>query len=60
MTLMGAMLMAAAVMLLWFVYPRRGQETRLMRLPGMWIVVPLTIILCFGSGGALIYTYLGK
>lgn len=60
MTLIGALLMAAAVMLFWFVYPRGGQETRLMQLPGSWVIVPLTIILSFTGGGALIYTFLGK
>lgn len=60
MTLIGAALMTMAVLLCWLVYPRQGQETRVMRLPGMWVVVPLTVILFFGSGGALVYTFLGR
>ncbi len=60
MTLIGAVLMVAAGSLLWSVYPRDGQEARIMQIPGTWVVVPLTIILCAGSGGAMIYTYWGN
>ena len=60
MTLIGAGLMVLAVFITWFAWPRDGQETRIMRLPGSWIVVPLAVMLCFGGGGALIYTYVGR
>ena len=60
MTLIGAVLIAGAGLLLWSVYPRGGQEARIMQIPGTWVVVPLTIILCAGSGAAMIYTYMGK
>ena len=60
MTLIGVALMAWAVVLSWLVYPRGGEETLIMRLPGAWVAIPLTVILCFGAGGAMVYTYLGQ
>jgi hypothetical protein len=60
MTLIGGALMATAILLLWLVYPRGGQERRIMQLPGTWFVVPLVILLCFGSGAAVVYSFLGK
>ena len=60
MTFVGAALMTAAVLHAWVLWPRNGQEGRVMRLPAMWIVMPLTIILTFGAGGALVYTFLGR
>ena len=57
---LGAALMAASLLLSWVASPRRGQETRLMRLPGMWIVIPLLIMLAFLGGGAVIYEAAGR
>ena len=52
---LGAGLMIASMLLFWLVSPRHGQERGIARLPGMWVVLPLLIILGFLGGGALIY-----
>lgn len=52
---LGAALMVGSLLLLWAVFPRGGREAWLVRLPGMWIVLPLLIMLSFLGGGALIY-----
>lgn len=60
MTIIGTVLMAVAILLTWHLWPRKGQEGRVMRLPAMWIVMPLTIMMVFGAGGALVFTFLGR
>jgi hypothetical protein len=60
MTFIGVVLMAAATVLTWLLWPRDGKEGRIMRMPGMWIVMPLIIMLVFCTGGALVYTFLGE
>jgi hypothetical protein len=56
----GAALMIASVVLFWLVSPRHGQERRIARLPGMWGVLPLLIMLGFLGGGALLYESVGR
>jgi hypothetical protein len=60
MTFIGTVLMAAAIVMTWLLWPRDGKEGRVMRLPGMWIVIPLTIMMVLGTGGALVFTQLGR
>ncbi|NJO23996.1 MAG: hypothetical protein HC868_15060 [Sphingomonadales bacterium] len=59
-TVVGVGLMVTAVLLLWALYPRQGEEARAMSLPGAWIFVPLLIIFCLIGGGSLVYTFIGK
>jgi hypothetical protein len=57
---LGAALMIASVLLFWLVSPRRGQERRIARMPGMWVVLPLLIMLGFLGGGVLLYESVGR
>lgn len=57
---LGAASMVASALLFWLVLPLHGQERRIVRLPGMWIVLPLLIMLGFLSGGALLYESVGR
>lgn len=57
---LGAALMSASVLLFWLVSPRQGQEKGIVRLPGMWVVLPLLIMLGFLGGGALLYESVGR
>jgi hypothetical protein len=52
--------MIASVLLFWLVSPRQGQERGIVRLPGMWVVLPLLIMLGFLGGGALLYESVGR
>jgi hypothetical protein len=52
--------MSASVLLFWLVSPRQGQEKGIVRLPGMWVVLPLLIMLGFLGGGALLYESVGR
>jgi hypothetical protein len=52
--LTGVALIALSLLLLWAVYPREGKERRIMRMPGMWITLPLLMILGLLGGGALV------
>jgi hypothetical protein len=52
--------MIASALLFWLVIPRQGQERRIVRLPGMWVVLPFLIILGLLGGGALIYESVGR
>ena len=56
---LGAALMIASVLLFWLVSPRHGQERGIVRLPGMWVVLPFLIMLGFLGGGALLYEFGG-
>jgi hypothetical protein len=56
----GAALMIASVLLFWLVSPRHGQERGIARVPGMWVVLPLLIMLGFLGGGALLYESVGR
>ena len=57
---LGAALMIASVLLFWLVSPRHGQERGIVRLPGMWVVLPFLIMLGFLGGGALLYESVGR
>jgi hypothetical protein len=52
--------MIASALLFWFLSPRNGQERRIVRLPGMWFVVPLLIMLGFLGGGVVLYESVGR
>lgn len=58
--LIGIVLVVAAVVLYWALFPRGGREARVMRVPGAWMFVPLLIVFCLLSGGGLVYTHLGR
>jgi hypothetical protein len=57
---LGAALMIASVLLFWLVSPRHSEERGIVRLPGMWVVLPLLIMLGFLGGGALIFESVGR
>lgn len=59
-TTIGITLVAMAVLMTWMLHPRDHKETRIMQMPGAWIVFPLLIIICLLSGGGLIYVGLGR
>jgi hypothetical protein len=52
--------MIASVLLFWLVSPRHSEERGIVRLPGMWVVLPLLIMLGFLGGGALIFESVGR
>ena len=58
--LIGAGVFVLAGLLNWSVLPNRGQEKAIVRFPGMWIVLPLVILLGYLGGGALVFTYITK
>jgi hypothetical protein len=58
-TLLGIAIVAATVLLLMLLRPRDGKERWLVRLPGMWIVLGLTLTISATTGVALILTGVG-
>jgi hypothetical protein len=53
-TVYGACLLVATSLLVVALRPRDGKEKRLVRLPGMWILLGLLLTTSFGAGIALL------
>jgi hypothetical protein len=56
----GVALIVASALLFWLVHPRHGQERRIVRLPGMWVLLPFLIMLGFLAGAPLLYESVGR
>ncbi len=55
-SLLGAGLLAVAVVVVLLLRPRNGQERLIVRWPGSWIVVGLLLTFWIGTAVALIVT----
>jgi hypothetical protein len=58
--LIGAGAFVLAALLNWSALPTGGQEKAIVNLPGMWIVLPLAILLGYLGGGALVFSNIVK
>ena len=56
---LGAALLAATVVLIWFLRPGDGREKLIVRFPGAWIVVGLLLTGSIATAVALIATGVG-
>ena len=59
-TLIGAGTFVLAALINWSVLPSGGQEKAIVRLPGMWIILPLAILLGYLGADGLVFSYITK